>query len=301
LASRLAALDLQLTDAERTELDAVAGRPVRQIVRGLVDAVDPDLQAAHLATLRAAGESDAEEGTPAEARAVQDLLDAAVRPLAENPDLRNRVLELRRTHDRVIDEVNVDQLIDAHGVVDTDRARSLVESFRGYLEQHRSEITALQLLQESRQRRIRFDDIQELADRISRPPHNWTTDVIWNAYAAVDVDRVRRGDHHTLTDLVSLLRYTLGVDAELVPYADRVNERYAGWLAQQAQAGTVFTDAQRWWLDRMVKVIASSAGITTEDLDGAPFNERGGVDGILRDLGDQAEDYLDQLNAELTA
>ena len=301
LASRLAALDLQLTDAERTELDAVAGRPVRQIVRGLVDAVDPDLQAAHLATLRAAGELDAEEGTPAEARAVQDLLDAAVRPLAENPDLRNRVLELRRTHDRVIDEVNVDQLIDAHGVVDTDRARSLVESFRGYLEQHRSEITALQLLQESRERRIRFDDIQELADRISRPPHNWTTDVIWNAYAAVDVDRVRRGDHHTLTDLVSLLRYTLGVDAELVPYADRVNERYAGWLAQQAQAGTVFTDAQRWWLDRMVKVIASSAGITTEDLDGAPFNERGGVDGILRDLGDQAEDYLDQLNAELTA
>ena len=80
-----------------------------------------------------------------------------------------------------------------------------------------------------------------------------------------------------------------------------MNERYAGWLAQQAQAGTVFTDAQRWWLDRMVRVIASSAGITTEDLDGAPFTERGGVDGILRDLGDQAAEYLDQLNAELTA
>lgn len=44
LASRLAALELQLTSSERDELDAVAGRPVRTIVRDLVDAVDPDVQ-----------------------------------------------------------------------------------------------------------------------------------------------------------------------------------------------------------------------------------------------------------------
>jgi type I restriction enzyme R subunit len=42
LASRLAALELQLTPAERAELDQVAAAPVRDIVRGLVDAVDPD-------------------------------------------------------------------------------------------------------------------------------------------------------------------------------------------------------------------------------------------------------------------
>ena len=45
LASRLAALELQLTDAERAELDRVAGMPVRHLVRDLVDAVDPDTQA----------------------------------------------------------------------------------------------------------------------------------------------------------------------------------------------------------------------------------------------------------------
>ena len=51
-----------------------------------------------------------------------------------------------------------------------------------------------------------------------------------------------------------------------------------------------FTDAERWWLDRMVKVIAASAGIRTDDLDDAPFIERGGTDGALRDLGDRAAD-----------
>ena len=41
LASRLAKLELDLTDDERHELDDVAGQPVRDIVRTLVDAVEP--------------------------------------------------------------------------------------------------------------------------------------------------------------------------------------------------------------------------------------------------------------------
>ncbi|HEY5456757.1 MAG TPA: DEAD/DEAH box helicase family protein, partial [Acidothermaceae bacterium] len=46
LASRLAKLELQLTLAERDELDAVAGQPLKDVVRQLVAAVDPDEQAA---------------------------------------------------------------------------------------------------------------------------------------------------------------------------------------------------------------------------------------------------------------
>jgi type I restriction enzyme, R subunit len=80
-----------------------------------------------------------------------------------------------------------------------------------------------------------------------------------------------------------------------------VNEKYAAWLAQQEQAGVTFTDAKRWWLDNMVKVIANSAGIRIEDLDDAPFLERGGTEGALRDLGDRAAELIDELNLELTA
>lgn len=61
-----------------------------------------------------------------------------------------------------------------------------------------------------------------------------------------------------------------------------------------------FTERQRWWLDRIAEVIATSAGVTADDLDNAPFAERGGVDGALRDLGAEAARYLDQLNQELT-
>jgi type I restriction enzyme, R subunit len=65
--------------------------------------------------------------------------------------------------------LSVDVLLDASGVVDTSRARSIVESWRAYLDQHRDEITAIQLIGEARKRRISFADIAELAERIRRP------------------------------------------------------------------------------------------------------------------------------------
>jgi type I restriction enzyme R subunit len=292
LASRLAKLELQLTPAERDELDSVAGEPLQGVVRRLVAAVDPDNQA------QALGASPAEE--PDVVR--QRLIDDAVRPVAANPALRQRILELRATHDQVIDEVSVDVLVDAYGVVDTDRARFVVESWTAYLAEHRDEITALHVLSEQPQPgRVSFAELRELAERIKRPPYNWTPDLIWSAYEAIEVDRVRHADRHTVTDLVSLVRFTLGEDDKLVPYVEKVRERYAAWIAQQEQAGVTFSDRERWWLDKIAGVIATSAGVSADDLDNAPFAERGGVEGAIRDLGNEAAEYLEQLNAELTA
>lgn len=94
---------------------------MRDIIRSLVDAVEPSTT------------------TP-------EAIEAALVPIASNPELRNRVLELRAAHDRIIDEVSTDELIEAGGgVVDTGKARTIVESWTAYLDEHRDEITALQL------------------------------------------------------------------------------------------------------------------------------------------------------------
>ncbi len=97
------------------------------------------------------------------------------------------------------------------------------------------------------------------------------------------------------------MRFALGREDDLVPYADVVAERYAAWLLQQEQAGATFTGEQRWWLDRIAETVAESAGVSADDLDAAPFTERGGVDGAVRDLGPGVAELLEQLNQELTA
>lgn len=38
----------------------------------------------------------------------------------------------------------------------------------------------------------------------------------------------------------------------------------------------------------MAKVIALSAGVTPDDLDNAPFSDRGGLDGAIRDQADSS-------------
>lgn len=291
LASRLAALERQVSDAERAELDDVAGpsSDLGSIVRGLVHAVNPDVQAA------------ASEGAPDPAAAVRDLLDEAVAPLANNPVLRSRIMELRRQHDRIIDEVTRDTIRRAEGVSRADSALEIVESWKKYLEDNRDEITALQVLDEFKTHRVPFKALDDLARQIERTPERWTTEKLWAAYEQLDGAKVRPNPHARATDLVSLLRYALDLDDELVPYEDVVQERYESWLAQQAQAGATFSETERWWLDRMRDFVVTSAGITVDALDAEPFTQRGGVDGALRDLGDNAGNLLESLDKELTA
>ena len=76
-----------------------------------------------------------------------------------------------------------------------------------------------------------------------------------------------------------------------MPYAQTVQQRYAGWLAKQEQAGATFTDSSAGGSTASPTSSPSSAGITADDLDNAPFTERGGVDGAVRDLGDRAAAY----------
>jgi len=110
---------------------------------------------------------------------------------------------------------------------------------------------------------------------------------------------VRRSPRHTSTDLISLIRFALEQEQTLVPYGDLVEERYQRWLDAQLQAGVIFTDSQLWWLERIKDTIVQSAQFGIDDLDLAPFSERGGIDGIGREFGSQAQVIIDKMNEAL--
>jgi type I restriction enzyme R subunit len=124
---------------------------------------------------------------------------------------------------------------------------------------------------------------------------------LWQAYEALDKSKVRGSPQKMLTNLVSLVRFAIDADDELVPFADTVDERFAGWLHAQEQAGRTFTPEQTAWLERIRDTIASSLAISTDDFSLTPFAEHGGIGKAVELFGTDLAPLLDELNEELVA
>jgi type I restriction enzyme R subunit len=296
IAARLARLDRRLAPDDRRELEELAGGiSLGEIARGIVAAIDPDRQ------VEATGVADPSEEQVAEAAG--RLVDAAVAPLATNPELRNRIVEVRRAYEQAIDETSRDEVVEAGYSKDaTDRARATVESFERFIEENRDEITALQILyNEPHARRLTFREVKELAQAIGRPPRSWSPERLWAAYEALDRSKVRGSGPRVLADVVSLVRFALHQDGELVPYPERVRERYEAWLLQQENAGRTFTPEQRAWLDRIRDHVAASLAIAPEDFGYVPFVEHGGIGKAAQVFGTEFRPLLDELNEALGA
>jgi type I restriction enzyme R subunit len=288
LAARLDRMDRRLTPDQQAQLAAVPDAPpLRDLVAHVLDRLDPDrLQA---------------EGREA-------LLEQAAAPLAHNPQLCEALLTVRQqqeitvdvlTHDRVtFAGARPDQALD-YGA----SAAGLTSAFEAYCRQNRDQLDALSVLYAKPYgARITRAKLVELAQAIQRPPRQWTSEALWQAYEQVEANRVKgasKGKH--LTDLISLARHALGVEEQLVSFQDQAAERFAGWLAQQANRGRTFTDEQRSWLELIRDQIVVDLEVRLEDLDEPPFAQRGGLGKVFALFGQELEGLVAELNEVVAA
>ncbi len=145
-------------------------------------------------------------------------------------------MELKKKSEQTIDVVSKDRVIEAgFSAQALEKAKGLVQSFEQFIKDHKDEITALQVLYSMPyKQRLRYEDIKDLASRIEKPPHQWRVDNLWNAYAALEKSKVKGASApHILTDLVSLVRFAMHRDDELVPFPERVNANFEKWMAEQ--------------------------------------------------------------------
>ena len=306
VAARLARLDRDIGEKDRDRvIETSGGYSVRDLSRRLVDALHGDF------TAQTPSAGPADEG--GELRAA---LAEAARPLS-NPALRDLLLRLRQQADMVVDTVTADHLIEAGFGAASDRARSMVETFESFIARHRDEITALQILYNRPTRApLTFEAIRQLADSLQAPPYLLDESALWQAYAALDRSKVKGASRQRiLTDLVSLVRYAMHQDNELVPYPERVAANFKAWLGQQhspphtpgmgevtnSAAHGRFTAEQQWWLERIAEHIAASLDIRLDDFDAAPFNQRGGLARVHQLFGAELPKVIEELNRELVA
>jgi type I restriction enzyme R subunit len=279
VAARIARMEFRTSAEDEAKIRATSGGlGLKDLSRAIVHALDPDT------------------GTPA---SVQQ----AVKPLME-PKLRELLADVKRKNEIVIDHVSQDQVIEAgFSAAALDRARGIVQSFERFIEEHKDEITALQVLYSTPyKQRLKFEDVKDLAARIQAPPHLWTESQLWQAYAALEKDKVKGASgRRILTDLVSLVRFAMHQDNELVPFPERVNANFKAWLAQQDASGKRFTDEQRRWLVMIRDHIAANLGIEPDDFELAPFAKEGGLGKVHQLFGAELPKVLETLNRELAA
>jgi len=301
LAGRLARLDRESDEKDKKEIEVSSGgKPLKEIINNLLDAVDPDKKIEKAKSLFKT-ENPTEEQVK---KASEELVKQACTPF-DNSSFRNTLITIKQKNEQIIDTVSKDTVIFAgFDEKAKEKAQSIVDTFKKFIEENKDELTAIQLIYQKPygRRHITYEEIRQLAESIKKPPYFLTPEIIWQAYEQLEKSKVRgAGPKKLLTNIISLIRFTIGQSDVLEPFSDTVDRRFSEWLAQQEKSGNRFTPEQMEWLTMIKEHIATSLSIGMDDFEYAPFYEKGGAVKVYQLFGQQLDEILEELNERLAA
>ena len=307
LADRLAKLQPELPEDKLKEIEQAATKPLTAITATLLASTDPDANA----PLAAAKFGLGGDQTPTESQLDEierEEMAKALKPF-HDPKLRERLIEARRDLFQVIDEQTPDKLLKAgFDVAAMEKARTMLYSFKKFIEDNKDEIEALRVMYSQPYRAgLRFRHVKELAGKLNQPPFfvNPTQPEslipLWRAFEIVEPEKVRGKGGKQLVDVIALVRHAIDPNTVLAPVGMTVEERYQQWIVEKQATGIAFTADQRKWLDAIKDHIAASLNIEQDDLEELPFNQFGGLGRAYELFGDKLNPILDELNLRLAA
>ena len=238
LANRITRLDKQMTEKEHKEFKKNIGLPARDIANNLLNAFDEDVIAEKAKSFIMSGvptQKDME-------KAKKELLDEATKPFY-NPDNRDFIENIRRSHDQVIDTVNLDSVVFAgFDSQKEENADKVIASFKEFIEENKDEIIALRIIynESYKDRPMMIEQLKSLYEKLKKK--NITIDRLWDCYYIKFTDKVKRGTVAQLTDLISIIRFEIGAMDELTSFADRVNANFKEWTFRKNAGYSQFTE-----------------------------------------------------------
>jgi type I restriction enzyme R subunit len=185
-----------------------------------------------------------------------------------------------------------------------EKARTIVDTFKRFIEENRNELTALQIIYSKPygKRHLTYEQIKQLAEAIEKPPYKLTLESLWQAYEQLEKSKVKgAGPKKLLTDIISLIRFAIGKSDVLEPFMEIVEAKFNWRLLEQEEMGKGFTPEQKEWLLMIKDHIATSLSISMEDFELAPFYEKGGAVKFYNIFGRKADIILGELNEVLAA
>ncbi|NLE89964.1 MAG: DEAD/DEAH box helicase family protein, partial [Dehalococcoidales bacterium] len=301
LAARLAAFDKEIADNDRQEIiKASNGISLKSMVNQLLNAIDPDKISEKAKEVFRVSAPDDEQLTKAKEILVMKACNAF-----DDKDLRSTLITIKQHNEQIIDGVSKDEVLTAGwDIAAKEKAQSVIGTFKKFIEDNKDEITALQIIygKPYPARHLTFKQIKELAEAIEKPPYGLTADVVWNAYQQLEQAKVKgAGPQKLLTNIISLIRFSLGQEDILEPFPATVDHRFQNWLGEQRMQGREFTHEQMQWLSMIKEHISTSLGISLTDFELSPFHEKGGAIKASKVFGQEFNTILEELNEVLFA
>ena len=301
LANRVIRLNSQMTDRERAEFSSTVGSSAGNVAQHLLDAFDPDIISVKAGIDLTDDHELTEDERHRMEEAKKELIEAAVQPFF-SPDVRDYIEGVRRSHEQILDSVNLDSVTFAGYDVDQQaNADRIIKTFHEFIEENKDEILALRIIYDQRyqDRPMAIAKLKALYEKLKA--HNITIERLWDCYAIKKPEKVRRGTVSQLTDLISIIRFEMGYADNLAPFADQVNYNFMQWTLRRNAGNVHFTDEQMEWLRLIKDHIAVSLSIEPKDLDLSPFDRKGGLGRFYDVFGEQYMVVLQEMNITLVA
>ena len=297
LANRVIRLNNQMNTSERRKFEEKVGESAGKVAENLLNAFDEDV-IAEKAKTDTKMEKPSDEALK---QAQKDLIVQAVAPFM-NPDTRDFIENVRRSHDQIIDNVNLDSVLFAgYDTQKEENADRVIQTFRTFIEENRDEILALRIIYSEpyANRAMAVEQLKALYEKLRSK--GVTVERLWDTRYAMKPNKVKKGVMAQLADLISIIRFEMGYTDQLSPFADKVNYNFMQWTLRKNAGAVHFTEVQMEWLRLIKDHIASSLSILPEDLDLTPFDRKGGLLAFYDAFGDQYEEILQEMNIELVA
>lgn len=301
LAGRLARLEKEMSEQEKEHLKTLTGgAQIHEIAKALLDAFDEDT---------AEQQARFDNKLQPYQEPTEDQISDAKSKLAGrcaalfNGEIINYLDDVRKIHEQVIDSINLDTVSfagwDANA---TGQAESLVNEFKKYIDHNRDKIDALKILYKVpyQHRILTYKMVRELLDALKAHKPQLAPLRLWQAYE--QLDHVKLGNPlNELTAVVALVRRASGMDSKLTMYESSINKSFQDWVFRKQAGPLKFTDEQMVWLRMIRDHLATSFNIERDDLDLAPFNDKGGLARMYQLFPDSIDELLDELNACVVA
>jgi len=304
LANRLIRLDKQINDKEKAAfIEKSGGKTINSVVKDLLNAYDAD----EIESQKAKVKSQNPEATPEELESLFTIhhsqLTEKATAVFNNYDLRNYVIDVRKKYDQYIDHINPDEITAIGWVKDNKAAaETIIQDFTQWIEEHKTEITALQIFyaQPYGRRELSYQQIKELAETIKINKPQLAPLNVWRAYE--QLEKVSGQPKNELIALVSLVRKVSGMDESLTAFDKTVDRNFQQWiLKKNAGQHKRFTEEQVQWLRMIKDYIANSFHVDKDDFELDPFNKQGGLGKMWQLFGEETDVIIEELNEVLAA